>query len=252
MSPETQIDAGLAEASAEFQVTDWFSVTDRAKVVHQYLYPLKVYLVGLLTRFPDYRDEAEDLLQDFVTDRILQPGWLEKADPKKGRFRDFLKSSLRNSVLGEIRRREAAKRGGKHSPIPLEDLDQELAGPEPLSDSFDLAWLQMVLAQTLEQMERSCTACENGHIWEIFRLRILGPALEGSPAPPYEDLVARFGFKSPTQATNALTTGKRMFARHLRAVVAQYEAGDLAVRTEIQTLRLFLDKMLPARSKEKP
>jgi len=66
--------------------------------------------------------------------------------------------------------------------------------------------------------------------------------------PPYEELVAQFGLKSPAQATNALATGKRMFARHLRAVIAQYENGDQAVRAEIDSLRLFLKGLLPEAS----
>ncbi len=176
--------------------------------------------------------------------KILQPGWLELAKPNKGRFRDFLKSSLRHFLVGEIRKREADKRGGKNSVVALEDLEQELAGPEPVSDSFDLAWMQMLLSDTLDQMQNACAASENLRVWEIFQVRVVRPALEGTTPPPYEELVARFGFQSPAQATNALATGKRMFARHLRAVVAQYEAGDKAVRAEIDALPTFLEKML--------
>jgi len=72
--------------------------------------------------------------------------------------------------------------------------------------------------------------------------------LEGVEPPPYEELVAQFNLRSPAQATNALATGKRMFARHLRAVIAQYETGDKAVRAEIESLRVFLGKLLPAQS----
>jgi len=181
--------------------------------------------------------------------KILQPGWLENANPDKGRFRDFLKSSLRNFLLGEIRNREAEKRGGKAAPVPLEDLEQELAGPEPISDSFDIAWLRMLLSEALKQMERSCNASENVHIWKIFQMRVIQPVLEGCEPISYEKLVAEFGLKSPSQATNALATGKRMFARHLRAVVAQYETGDQAIRAELEALKIFLQTLLPTGTK---
>jgi len=225
-------------------------VTDRKKVVNRYWAALRVYLAGLLSRFPEYKSEADDLLQDFIKDKILHPGWLEKADPSKGRFRDLLKSSFKNYVVGEMRKREAEKRGGKAPLIPLDELEQELPGPEPVSDSFDMAWLQMLLAETLEKMKQACASSDNSHIWRIFEVRVLRPALDGTEPPPYDQLVSEFGLRSPAQATNTLATGKRMFARHLRAVIAQYEAGDQAVRAEIESLRVFLAKLLPEETKK--
>ena len=245
MSLDSQTPWAMPQSAAEFPGTVWVDVTDRKKVIHKYWSALKIYLICLLSRFPDFRNEADDFLQDFVMKKILQPGWLENANPDKGRFRDFLKSSLRNFVVGEIRNREAEKRGGKNPSVPLEDLEQEPAGPEPLSDSFDIAWLRMLLAEALEAMERSCAASDNNHIWKIFQTRIIQPALEGAEPMPYETLVAEFGLKSPSQATNALATAKRMFARHLRAVIAQYEQGDQAIRAELDELQLFLGKLLP-------
>jgi len=245
MNPESQVSSISSELAGEFPVTAWIEVTDRKKVVNRYWLALKTYLGGLLSRFPDYRAEADDLLQDFIKEKILYPGWLEKADPNKGRFRDLLKSSLRNFVTGEIRKRETAKRGGASDILALDELEQEIPGPEPSSDSFDLAWLQMLLSETLEKMKEGCAVSENNHIWKIFEVRVLKPALEGVEPVSYEELVAKFGLRSPAQATNALATGKRMFARHLRAVIAQYETGDKAVRAEIDSLRVFLKKMLP-------
>ena len=125
-------------------------------VVNRYFGALRLYLAGLLSRFPEYRSEADDLLQDFIKDKILHPGWLEKADPNKGRFRDLLKSSLKNFVTGEMRKREAAKRGGNQAVVALDELEEEIAEPEPVSASFDMAWLQMLLAETLERMKQGC------------------------------------------------------------------------------------------------
>src|SRR5438105_14920529 len=140
MSHDTQTFAETSQLSVEFPGTVWMDVTDRKKVVNNYWAALRVYLAGLLSRFPEYKSETDDLLHDFITEKILQPGWLEKADPNKGRFRDLLKSSLRNFVTGELRKREAFKRGGDAPIIPLDELDQEIPGPEPVSDSFDIAW----------------------------------------------------------------------------------------------------------------
>lgn len=246
MSFETHPFPALDRPVGEFPGTVWLEVTDHKQVIQNYWSALRVYLICLLTRFPNQRNEADDLLQEFILKKILQPGWLENANPDKGRFRDFLKSALRNFVIGEIRSRAAEKRGGNNPSVPLEELDLEPAGPEPSSDSFDIAWLRTLLGEALDRMERACAVSENTHIWKIFQCRIIQPMLEGTDPLPYDLLVAQFGLKSPAQATNALATGKRMFARHLRDVIAQYENGDAAVRAEIDSLRLFIDKLSPA------
>src|SRR5436190_771952 len=98
LNPDTRVSPTSAQLGGDFPVTTWVEVTDRKKIVNQYWMALKTYLGGILSRFPEYRDEADDFLQDFIKEKILHPGWLEKADPNKGRFRDVLKSSLRNFV----------------------------------------------------------------------------------------------------------------------------------------------------------
>src|SRR5260370_7251839 len=96
MKTDTKTVPEATPSSAEFPGTIWMDVTDRKKVVNRYWAVLRVYLTGLLSRFPEYRTEADDLLQDFIKDRILHPGLLEKPDPNKARFPHFLKSSLKN------------------------------------------------------------------------------------------------------------------------------------------------------------
>src|SRR5947208_3935229 len=136
MSLDTQTFAEPSQIPGEFPGTVWMEVTDRKMVVNRYFGALRLYLAGLLSRFPEYRSEADDLLQDFIKDKILHPGWLEKADPNKGRFRDLLKSSLKNFVTGEMRKREAANRGGNQAVVGLDELEEEIAEPEPVSASF--------------------------------------------------------------------------------------------------------------------
>src|SRR5947208_14946515 len=101
MNTETQTLPEVPQLANEFPGTVWMDVTDRKKVVNRYWAALRVYLAGLLSRFPEYRTEADDLLQDFIKDRILHPGWLEKPDPNKRRFRDLLRRSLTHLVMVE-------------------------------------------------------------------------------------------------------------------------------------------------------
>ena len=118
------------------------------------------------------------MLQDFAEDKLLQDGWLRKADQSRGRFRDFLKTSLRNFVLNRLNLTET-----KNPPISLEELEQELPEREAASEEFDLAWAQTVLAETLRRMEADCKnpgedQPRRGYIWEMFRIRLLEPNLQ--------------------------------------------------------------------------
>src|SRR5208337_430887 len=91
------------------------------RLVRLYWQPLKIFL---LTAFPSLKNQADTLLQDFAEDKLLQEGWLRKADQNRGRFRDFLKTSLRNFVLNRLN-----LAANKHPPIPLDELEQEIPAP---------------------------------------------------------------------------------------------------------------------------
>jgi hypothetical protein len=74
----------------------------------------------------------------------------------------------------------------------------------------------------------------------VFESRVVSPIREGTEPSDYRELVRRFGFQSPSQASNVLMTAKRMYARLLRSVVGQYARSDREIETEIAELRSIL------------
>ncbi len=70
----------------------------------RYLPALRAFLISEL-RLDAHR--AEDLLQGFVAERVVEQNLLARADQRRGRFRTFLLACLRNHV-GMQRRHEAA------------------------------------------------------------------------------------------------------------------------------------------------
>ena len=127
-------------------------------------------------------------------------------------------------------------------------MEQELPEREAVSEEFDLAWAQTVLAETLRRMEADCNnpgedQPRRGYIWEMFRLRLLEPVFNDAPPPPYEMLIEQFGLKSPTDASNTLLSAKRIFKTHLSKVIQEYAGQDAATAAEIQALESFLDRL---------
>jgi len=237
-----------SSASSIFPRTDWAELgrtgeEDEARLdrlIRTYWAPLRIFLVAT---FPSLREQADLLLQDFAEDKILKKGWLQRADRSRGRFRDFLKTSLRNFVLDRLNRAES-----KHPPLSLDELAQEPAAADAPSDEFDLTWARTVLAQTLQRMEADCRdpsadQPRRSYIWEMFRLRLLEPVFEESAPPPYEELVGRFGLRSPTDASNLLLSAKRIFKMHLGRVIQEYAEQDAATAAEIQALEEFLARL---------
>jgi DNA-directed RNA polymerase specialized sigma24 family protein len=237
-----------SSASSIFPRTDWAELgrageSDEARLdrlIRTYWAPLRIFL---LAAFPSLKDQADLLLQDFAEDKILKKGWLQRADRRRGKFRDFLKTSLRNFVLDRLSRPEF-----KHPPVSLDELAHDPPAAAAPSEEFDLTWVRTVLAQTLCRMEADCKdpsadQPRRGFIWDMFRLRLLDPVFEDAAPPPYEELIARFGLRSPTDASNLLLSGKRIFKMHLGRVIQEYAEQDAATAAEIQDLEEFLGRL---------
>jgi hypothetical protein len=231
-----------------FPRTDWADLGKAAaaepapldRLVKLYWQPLRIFL---LATFPNLHGQAEVLLQDFAEDKILQEGWLRKADQNRGRFRDFLKTSLRNFVLDRLNLAEA-----KNPPLSLDELEQELPEAQADSEAFDLEWARTVLGETLRRMEADCRRAgedqpRRGYIWDMFRIRLLEPVFHGADQVPYDQLIERFGLKSPMDASNMLLSGKRIFKAHLDRVIREYAGQDAAAALEIQALEEFLQRL---------
>ena len=240
--------ASEPSASSIFPRTDWAELgkaaqADEARLdtlIRLYWEPLRIFL---LATFPSLKSQADMLLQDFAEDKLLKEGWLRKADQNRGRFRDFLKASLRNFVLDRLNRDDV-----KNPPISLEELDQPPSQPDGPSEEFDLAWARSVLAETLRRMEADCQnpgedQPRRRNIWEMFRIRLLEPIFNDAPPPSYGQLIDRFGLKSPTDASNTLLSAKRIFKSHLSRVIKDYAGQDAATATEIQALEDFLVRL---------
>lgn len=237
-----------SENNCSFPTTQW-SLVDRAAgsdakerqralgdLLQRYLPALRAHLV--VRKHMD-RERADDLVQGFIASKVLEQGLIARANPDKGRFRALLVTSLNNYVI-DMYRHQA------NTPHPFSlnasDATPALGDTESPSNVFDVAWARELLQETLRRMRMDCERTGRMDIWGIFECRILGPILENASTLPYEQLVARFGFRSPTQAANALVTAKRTFARTLRAVVGEYAGDPDAIESEIRDLQEILSR----------
>lgn len=184
---------------------------------------------------------VEDLVQGFLTDKVIEQRLIGYADPARGRFRTFLLTALDRYVIDQIRRTSAQKRSPRDG---FHNLDEHSDSLHASTDQsvFDRAWATQVVEEVLSAMRQHCEMSDRRDLWDVFEVRYLKPAIEGAEPEPHESIARRLGLASPEQAANLLVTSKRMFTRHFKAAVARYSLSDDEVREEVAELwRLFAD-----------
>ena len=239
-----------AKAWESFPTTHW-SLVDRAarggaagqrealdELLARYLPALKAHMMRKM-RLPE--DRAQDLLQDFVAEKVLEREILAKADQARGRFRTFLLTACQNFAISTFRKEKARKRAAADgASVGIENEDERLRVAEANTDVYDVEWAREVLREALRRMRVRCEGSGREDLWGLFETRFLDPLLEQAEPPAYDELVGRFGFRSPNHAAKGLMRAKRMFGRQLRAVVGEYCESRIEVDDEIRALRQIL------------
>jgi hypothetical protein len=171
------------------------------------------------------RDRAEDLVQSFIQEKILERNLLERADPSKGKFRAYLLTALDRFVIDCWRKQAHAARA--------RDLPTDAEAGAGL-DVFDVAWAMQVLVESIKGMRTECASKQRPDLWGVFAGRALAP-VRGAEPVPYQVLAERLGLESAKQAANRYVIAEEMFRRNFRAVLVEY-AGD-EIEAEAQDFR---------------
>ena len=214
------------ERAARFPTTRWSLVDlvrrgDRTamrealqELLSRYLPALRVHLTLGRGLAPD---RADDLIQEFVAGKILEKGLVALADRQLGKFRTFLLTALDRFLIDQIRQAAAKKRSpGDAKLLAIDDYGACQQSDGSPSQVFDVAWARSVVAEALGRMRSHCQASGREEVWGVFQCRLVEPIFGATEPAGYEELVVRFGLKSPAHASNVLVTAKRMFARTLR------------------------------------
>ena len=190
-------------------------------------------------------ERADDLLQGFIAEKILERDLVSQADRSKGHFRSLLLRSLENYAVDQLRREIARRLPGSQENLDDRELQGLSGGRVATSDIFDVAWARTVLTKTLDRMRETCKQEGRSDIWNIFEARVVRPTLSGTEPPSYKQMVIEFGFQSPADPSNALVTAKRRFKRILYSVIACYTEDDKQVEEEVVNLQRILNASGP-------
>ena len=163
--------------------------------------------------------DADDLVSDFILNKIMNGKVLELANDK-GRFRGALRTCIQRYLIDSIRKKGREPFVSETAPEAAVAADET---PDVDIDPLDRVWATAIFTSALAQMRQ-----ESPH-WNLFLDRVLT-----QPPCGYEGIIERYGYQNPQKASNALMTAKRTFNRILSASVeAQTSLGPTSSESEV-------------------
>jgi RNA polymerase sigma-70 factor (ECF subfamily) len=203
-----------------------------ATLCQVYWYPLYVYA---RRHIPSAHD-AQDLTQGFFTE-LLEKGYLQAADPQRGKFRSFLLTSFKHFLSKQRKRAKAKKRGGGRSLVSLDfQRGEQRYQREPVDHAtpetvFERHWALAILAQTLALLRQEFANAGKEKLFERLKGALVGEGLQEAHARIAEDLGL-----SEQAVTVAIYRLRRRYQELLRAEIAHTVASPEEVEEELRDL----------------
>ena len=226
------------ETKGDFPSTHWSQLRQAADrdatqyaaaidfLLQRYWKPVYSYL----RRKGQSEEDSKDLTQEFFTNWLTKD-LFARADRLRGRFRSLLLSSLDHFVANQRRAERAQRRRPQGGVASLDALiGDEHAGFDPADlhtpeEAFERVWASDLLHRVLRHFEDECRINSKMQLFELFRLRIIGPALYSAAAPPLAEVAQRMGL-TEEQAKNRIVTTRRAFQRLLNEEIGFYASKE--------------------------
>ena len=197
-----------------------------------YWFPLYTYI-----RRQGYDShQAEDYTQAFFAGLLAREG-LRLADPKRGKFRSFLLTSLKHFLSNERARARAKKRGGGRKVLSLDVENAEsqyaLEPRDELSPDklFERSWALTVLARTMAHLQAEATSTNKHKLFDHLKVYLTAE----KSSVPYRDVAAELDMTEGAVRV-AIHRLRRRYRELLRDEIAQTVTSDDQIDEEIRDL----------------
>lgn len=163
-------------------------------LLERYIPALKAHLLMTRHLAPD---QADDILQGFVLDKILIGRLLAHARKSHGKFRTLLLTALDRYAISVFRKEQSQRRSpGEGRLISMASLPEEPGGAARVAQQtevFDLAWIREIMRETLSRVKKSCETTSKSAHWMLFKNRVL---IRSSMDPKRKATQSLFGVRS--------------------------------------------------------
>lgn len=216
---------------SDFEDTIWTQVRQagagRATAINHFVARYRPAVVRFACQRGLGEADAQDVAQEVFL-RLFEHHVLERADPRRGRFRHLLLAIVRH-VLGHLReQRQALKRGGGKPPLSLSlDLPPDQLVEEDTDPDFDREWVACLLASALRRLEG-----ENDDYY-----RALSEFLVAERS--HREVAQAMG-KTEAMVRNYISRGRARLAAILRQEIRTYTVSASDFDAELRYLSRFL------------
>lgn len=194
------------------------------------IYRHPIYIALRYKHYYEHHD-AEDLAQSFIT-WLIHGGYLQRADPEKGRFRSFLLSYLDNYVANHRRKEHAQKRGGRAIHVAAEfpsDTNRDAVEPKDENTperEFDRAWTLATFREALDRLRARFAADGREAEFEMLQDFLLHKSDQGGG---YADAAARLGINEVAMRQRVSRFGRKFrqtLEEIIKPMVSESELDD--------------------------
>jgi RNA polymerase sigma factor (sigma-70 family) len=181
-------------------------------------------------------EDARDLTQEYFA-LFVERELVNDVASERGRFRAYVKATLKNFLLGWRRAERALKRGGGLHIVALEDLDPVESDPPSTEGSpesrFERELMRAILRRALDDLRRSLERDGKGDVFALFHDYYVAES-EGR-APGYREMMARFGI-GEHDVKNRLSSARARFRSHVLALLRDGLSSDADLASEIRAV----------------
>ena len=164
-------------------------------------------------------EDARDLTQEYFT-RFIEKDFLRPVEKEKGKFRTYVKRTLKHFMINVVIERSAKKRGGDKTKVSLEGINEGLADNrnEDPAQVFEKEWAKSILHRAMNKMKEHL-ARKNKEayikVFEMYHQNLLQKDLSR------RDIAQKLGL-TEDDVKNYLTHTRRLLRKIVRDEVCDY------------------------------
>jgi RNA polymerase sigma-70 factor (ECF subfamily) len=197
--------------------TQWSQLDNPAHFLMRYAPAVRSYLVALLKNPHD----AEEATQEFLL-RVMEQGFV-RANPDRGRFRDYLKIAVRNAAMTLLRKRKA---------MSLQAVEPSLADQTSAEERWLATWRQCLLDKAWRALENYQHRHPGNWAYTVLKTVVDQPQADSTCLARQVSAITGHALE-PAAFRKQLSRARHRFAEFLVQEIA--DTLDRATPEEIET-----------------
>lgn len=190
-------------------------------------------------------NEANDVVQGFVADVLLERNLAAVADPARGRFRGLLSTAFTNYLRDRHRAETSKKRRpvqGAPRSLERDSIQASDRGEGDPEHAFNRYWVATVIQAAVSRVRVRFRDADRRAEWRILEARVIDPMVSGATPVPYAALVVELDLRDVAQAASYLVNGKKALGRAILEEIGDTVTDPTEIESDARELIELLER----------